>query len=185
MTIYHNFFKIAVFLALLSTQTLAKNQKNSYLNKNFTVNIRKHQDHLVSKFQDWSFYKVPQKNRTICYILSSPIEQNGNHFKRARSYFIVNNLINDADEITVISGYRFKENSDVEISFGHKKLYLFPFKSHAWAFDKNDDLNIIKEMQLNPEFSVTGFDKRGKITTDRYSLIGFRHAYFKMKKICK
>ena len=55
----------------------------------------------------------------------------------------------------------------------------------AWANDKNDDIDIIKEMQKHEDMVVTGIARDGKIATDTYSLIGFGQAYAKMKQTCK
>jgi len=55
----------------------------------------------------------------------------------------------------------------------------------AWANDKNDDADIIKEMQNNAEMIVSGVARDGKIAIDKYSLIGFVHSYKKLKEICQ
>ena len=73
---------------------------------------------------------------------------------------------------------------DIEVSFGSKKYYLFPYMSVSWANDKNDDIDIIKEMQRAEEFVVTGVTRDGKTSNDTYSLIGFPQAYVKMKETC-
>ncbi len=139
---------------------------------------------LQEKFQDWSVFKTNRKDKTICYIASIPIKKEGNHSKRGEAYFIVNNIVNDADEITVSSGFFYQEESNVEISFGSKKFYLFPHLSLAWANDKNDDIEIIKQMQKSEEMIISGVAKNTKVAIDTYSLIGFIPAYYKMKEIC-
>ncbi|MBM5781974.1 MAG: hypothetical protein FJ368_00955 [Pelagibacterales bacterium] len=139
---------------------------------------------LQEKFQDWSVFKTKKKDKTICYIASIPIKKEGNYTKRGDAYFLVNNIINDADEITVSSGFFYQEESNVEISFGSKKFYLFPHLTLAWANDKNDDIDIIKQMQKSEEMIVSGIAKNGKVVNDTYSLIGFVPAYSKMKEIC-
>ncbi len=156
-----------------------------YFRENFTVIMRENKDGLIERFQDWSIYKVKRFDKTICYMLSIPIEKKGDKFRRAESYFLVSDLINDANEIMVSSGFYYKKNSDIEISFGPKKFYLFSHESRGWAYDKNDDIDLIKEMQKNEEFVITSFSDAGKIAIDKYSLIGFRQAYFKLKEICK
>jgi hypothetical protein len=54
----------------------------------------------------------------------------------------------------------------------------------AWANDKNDDIDVIKEMQKVEEFVVSGVTREGKNSSDTYSLIGFPQAYAKMKEVC-
>ncbi len=100
-------------------------------------------------------------------------------------FFLVTNIENDADEISASSGFIYNKNSNVELTFGIKKYYLFPYKTVSWANDKNDDADIIKEMQNSAEMIVNGVARDGKIAVDTYSLIGFVNSYKKLKEICQ
>lgn len=140
---------------------------------------------LEMNFFDWTLFKTNRGDRIVCYLVSTPIKEGGYNYRKGEPYFMVTNLQNDADEVTASSGFVYKPTSDVEISFGPKKYYLFPYYGVSWAFDINDDLDIIKDMQKNPEMIVTGTTIDNKITFDTYSLIGFSKAYFKLKEICK
>ena len=139
---------------------------------------------LQAKYQDWNVFKTERGDRTVCYVASTPIKREGSYDKRGEPYFLVTDISNDADEISTSSGFIYKKKSDVEISFGSKKFYLFPYMTVAWANDKNDDIDIIKEMQKSEEIIVTGVARDGKIATDTYSLVGFAKAYAKMKATC-
>ncbi len=140
---------------------------------------------LQAKFQDWNVFKNERGDQIVCYTASIPIKREGNYDKRGEPFFLVTNIENHADEISSSSGFNYNKKSDVEISFGSKKFYLFPYKAMAWANDKNDDIDIIKEMQKHEDMVVTGIARDGKIATDTYSLIGFGQAYAKMKQTCK
>ena len=111
---------------------------------------------LQFKSQDWSVFKTNRGDKEICYMASTPIESRGGHGKSGESYFLVTNIVNDADEISAASGFVFKEKSDVELSFGSKKFYLFPYLTLAWANDKNDDIDIIKN--FFPTFNIGRVD---------------------------
>ena len=87
--------------------------------------------------------------------------------------------------VTNSSGFIFNKKSDVEVSFGSKKFYLFPYQTMAWANDKNDDIDIIKEMQKHEDMVVTGVALDGKIAVDVYSLIGFAESYQRLQEVCK
>jgi hypothetical protein len=181
-------FRIIIFSAILVVfyAFLARVEaKNSYLDENFTVNIRRNNDGFIEKFMDWSIYKVKRYDKNYCYALSMPISSTGTKFRRGRAYFVVSNLLDSPDEITLVSGFYYRKNSDVELSFGAKKFYLLTHKSRAWAYLASDDLDIIKEMQQNADFVISAFTDDGKFTEDRFSLIGFKQAYFKLKEICK
>ena len=140
---------------------------------------------LQARFQDWSVFKTERGDKVVCYIASTPIKSEGNFDKRGEPFFLVTNIDNDADEISTSSGFIYNKTSNVELAFGIKKYYLFPYKTVAWANDKNDDADIIKEMQGNAEMIVTGIARDGKIAVDTYSLIGFVHSYKKLKEICQ
>ena len=140
---------------------------------------------LQARFQDWRVFKTERGDKVVCYIASTPIKSEGNFDKRGEPFFLVTNIENDADEISASSGFIYNKNSNVELTFGIKKYYLFPYKTVSWANDKNDDADIIKEMQNNAEMIVNGVARDGKIAVDTYSLIGFVNSYKKLKEICQ
>lgn len=136
-------------------------------------------------FQDWRLFKAEHGNRVICYLVSTPIKKGGSKERRGEPYFLLTDVMNDADEITASSGYIYKSTSDVQVSFGAEKFYLFPYMAVAWADNANDDIDVIKEMQKNDEMIVSGITRDDKTTHDTYSLIGFTQAYAKLKEECK
>ena len=89
------------------------------------------------KFQDWSLFKTNRGDQIVCYLASTPIKTRGSIRNRGESFFLVTNIKNDADEISTASGFIYKNDSDVELSFGSKKFYLFPYKILAWAHEKS------------------------------------------------
>ena len=97
---------------------------------------------------------------------------------------MVTEIKNDADELSVSSGFIYDDSMDVEVSFRSKKFYLFPHDALAWANDKNEDIDIIKEMQKFDDFIVRGDGKKGKYGIDTYSLIGFKESYYLLKEKC-
>ena len=137
------------------------------------------------KFLDWSIFKNNRGDQEICYMISTPIKRDKSLKQRGEAFLIVTNINNDADEVSVSSGIDYKENSDVEMSFGEKKYWLFPYLARAWANDKNEDIKIIKQMQKSYDLVVTAFSADDRVIHDTYSLLGFPQAYFEMKKICK
>ncbi len=140
---------------------------------------------LQGKFQDWNVFKTDRGDKIICYTVSTPIRRDGNYDKRGEPFFLVTNIENDADEISTSAGFIFREKSNVEVSFGSKKFYLFPYKAIAWSNNKNEDIDIIKEMQKSADMVLSSVDKNGKIAIDTYSLIGFSQSYEMLKKACK
>jgi hypothetical protein len=140
---------------------------------------------LQGKFQDWNVFKIERGDKTVCYLASTPIKRDGNYDKRGESFFLVTSIENDANEISTSAGFIYNKNSNVEVSFGSRKFYLFPYRAMAWANDKNDDIDIIKEMQKHDDMIVNAVAHDGKISSDTYSLIGFVQAYKKMRQVCE
>ncbi len=140
---------------------------------------------LQVKYQDWTLFKSDHGDRIICYIASTPIKKAGSKERRGEPYFLITNVPNDADEVMASSGFIYKASSDVQISFGSQKFYLFPYMAIAWADNTNDDIDIIKQMQQSDEMIVSGTTRDDKVVHDTYSLIGFYKAYFKLKEECK
>lgn len=140
---------------------------------------------LVGSFKDWNLFKTKVNESNVCYLVSIPIKKSSNFVKRGEPYIVITNFTNDADEVVASSGFNYRKNSDVEISFGTKKFYFFPHLTLSWANDRNEDLDFIKEMQKNEELTVSATSYDNKFVSDNYSLIGFSRAYKKMKEICK
>lgn len=139
---------------------------------------------LQGKFADWSVFTSDLNNKKLCYMVSLPIKKDGNYYRRGDPYFLINNSSDNIDEITISSGYVYKEASEVELSFGLKKFNAFTYESLAWANSKSDDIDIIKEMRRNLDVVVLGINKKSQYSKDTYSLIGFNQAYGKMKEVC-
>ncbi|MFT6106612.1 MAG: hypothetical protein ACJA0S_000670 [Rickettsiales bacterium] len=140
---------------------------------------------LKGKFADWSIFVYDNGNKKICYMTSLPIKKNGNYYQRGEPYFLVTNSNDNIDEITISSGYNYKEFSEVELSFGLKKFNIFTYKNLSWSNSKTDDIDIIKEMKRNLDIVVKGLNKKNEYSSDTYSLIGFNQAFRKMKEACQ
>ena len=140
----------------------------------------------ISIHKDWTLFEVKIDNDDICYIESLPIQKTGNYKKRGEPYFIVMRKKGfKEDEISLSSGFIFKEKKDVEISILKRKFPLFIDNERAWTYDRNDDIEIVKQMKMGAKLYVTSYSMEDYIANDTYSLIGFNEAYEKMVDLCK
>lgn len=156
-----------------------------YPEKKPVINQETKQDISSEVIADAVLQVNPEKNhKKVCYMISLPIKKDGNYYRRGEPYFLITNSVDNIDEITIASGYTYKEASEVELSFGLKKFNAFTYKSLAWANSKTDDIDIIKEMRRNLDVVVLGINKKNQYSSDTYSLIGFNQAYGKMKEVC-
>jgi hypothetical protein len=139
---------------------------------------------LHGTYVEWSVFSTVQGKEKICYMASLPVKREGNYNKRGEPYFLIINNEDGFDEISVSSGYVYKKNSEVEISFGLKRFSIFTYNNLAWANDRRDDIEIVKAMRLSRDFIVSGNSLDNSYSQDTYSLIGFMEAYRKMKETC-
>ncbi|MCE3255163.1 MAG: uncharacterized protein K0R25_657 [Rickettsiaceae bacterium] len=137
------------------------------------------------KFADWNVFAVDFGSKKICYMMSLPVKKDGNYYRRGEPYFLIVNSNDNIDEITISSGYNYKNNSEVELSFGSKKFNALTYKTLSWANNKTDDIEIIKEMRRSLDVLVLGVNKNNQYSIDTYSLIGFNQAFGKMKEACR
>jgi hypothetical protein len=146
------------------------------------------------KFLDWTVFKTQRGRAIVCYMVAMPInkviiENNKSQDKKVKRpeilpYFLVANIKDSPDEISVYSGFNYKKDSEVKVSFASKSFYLFPYISTAWANDRDEDATIIKELQKNDQMTIISYSDQDYSTIDTYSLIGFSLAYKKMNEIC-
>lgn len=122
--------------------------------------------------------------RSFCYMVATPIKSSGNYDKRGESFFLVVKIKGGDEEISHSSGFIYDENSEVELAFDDMNFYLFPYNAMAWADNRNQDLDIIKEMTKNKSMRIVGVSQAGRFAIDTYSLAGFAESYKQMDENC-
>ena len=91
----------------------------------------------------------------------------------------------DVNEVSVSSGFLYNPDKDIELTILKRKFPLFANDEKAWTYDKNDDIEIVKQMQTGAKMYVLGYSKANSKAYDTYSLFGFAEAYKKMLELCK
>ena len=82
------------------------------------------------------------------------------------------------------AGYRFKEESEINVRIEGDSYKLFTDSEMAWAWDEDGDKKLIASMRQGKKMVVVGTSWRGTETTDTYSLFGFTRAYKKLLDAC-
>lgn len=140
----------------------------------------------ISVHKDWTLFKVKINNKEICYIASLPIKKEGNYKRRGEPYVIVTREKGaDYDEVSLSSGFLYDPDRDIEVSILKRKFPMFSNEEKAWTYDRNDDVEMVKQMKAGAKMYVLGYSKAGTMANDTYSLIGFNEAYEKMINLCK
>ena len=142
----------------------------------------------VDQFKDWTVFKLQKEGAPTCYIASAPVKETGNYKKRGDRYLLVTRRGKDVYEISVSSGYPYKEGSTVEIKVdGKTKANFFTTNKTpeiAWALKPSDDKSVVDGMIKGYKMTVKGFSRLGTHSVDTYSLMGFTKAFDRMKSEC-
>ena len=140
----------------------------------------------ISIHKNWTLFKTVEKGKEFCYIASLPIDKEGNYKKRGEPYaMVMREKGAQYDEVSISSGFIYDPDKDVEISILKRKFPLFANDEKAWTYDRNDDVEIVKQMKLGAKMYVLSYSKTGDRANDTYSLIGFNDAYNAMISLCK
>lgn len=138
---------------------------------------------LLSTHADWEAYAAGEKTQRVCYAASVPKKNDGNR----ETYVSVSHRPGEKahDVVNVAAGYKFKEQSEVELEIGTQKFKLFTAGDGAWAKDAATDKAIVDAMRRGNALVVRGTPAKGKPTEDSYSLSGFSAAYAAIGKACE
>jgi len=141
----------------------------------------------ISEHGPWAAFKTDESTGPLCYIGAEPRKQEGDYSRRGETYLLVMHRpkLKENDVISVLAGYTYKAESQVQIRIdGKKAADLFTKDTHAWAYDEQSDKALVQAMKRGSSMVVTGTSSRGTLTTDTYSLSGFTAAYNDARKAC-
>lgn len=140
----------------------------------------------VSIHKNWTLFKSTVNGKEMCYIVSLPIKKEGNYKRRGEPYALVSKVKgNDYEEVSMSSGFIYDPDKDIEVLISKRKFPMFSNEEKAWAYDKNDDVEMVKYMKKGTTMNVIGYSKLGFMANDTYSLMGFTEAYDNMINLCK
>ena len=142
----------------------------------------------LKRFQDWNVYQSHTDKGQICFISSEPKILKGEYDRnnRGSTRVFVSHGPDKADHnvISVIAGYRYKKQSDVDFVIDDKKTKLFTDNNRAWSSGTEDDQRLVSEMKRGKKLVVIGISSRNNRTIDEYSLLGFTKAKDFLDKLC-
>ena len=154
----------------------------------FTTNLSASEKIQIDQFNDWSVLRQETDAGRLCYITSEPIEKKGDYNKSNRGetrVFVTHGPGKaERDVVSIVAGYVFKKQSEVELNIDGNKQSFFTLEDRAWSFGQDEDKKIIRNMKRGNKLTVTGVSSRGNKTIDVYSLSGFTKAKQMLDKIC-
>ncbi|GMO63293.1 MAG: hypothetical protein Ta2D_10100 [Rickettsiales bacterium] len=138
-------------------------------------------------YDSWNVYQSVVDNKDICYIMALPIEKRGNYKKRGEPYIIVSRVKGSNFMEVVVSGsFLNDEKKPGDVMILKRKFPLYVRNEKAFTVDRNDDVEIIRLMNLREakRVYVRNFFNNGSFAVDVYSTNGFVLAYQKLLEIC-
>ena len=140
----------------------------------------------LGTFGSWWAYSEGAGDGRVCYAGTRPGKKEGKVAGRRDAYLLVTNRPGQkaTGEISLSSGYPFKEGSDAVATIGDKKFKMFTRGDNAWTYDAQADKAMVGALKAGKQIVVTGTVKTGQVTTDTYSLAGFPKALAAIDKAC-
>ncbi len=140
---------------------------------------------LIEVYGDWTASIAAGKAKT-CYALAKP-KQRIPDGKRDQAYvFIADRPAEKVrNEVSVMMGFPIKEGSAAKAKVGKTEFDLVAVSSAFFMKNPSDDARIVDLMKRGGVLTVKAPPLKGALTTDIYSLNGFKQALDRAQKECR
>lgn len=141
---------------------------------------------LLGQFKDWQAGARNTGKGKVCFVISKPQSEEPKGVNRDPVYFFVTHRPSESvrNEVSLMIGYPFKQDSKVTIQVGSDSFLLFTNRDNAWLADPNEEKRLINAMRAGSNMVIKGTSRRGTLTTDQYSLSGISAALNKINTEC-
>ncbi|MCC9621223.1 invasion associated locus B family protein [Thalassospira sp. MA62] len=152
----------------------------------FSVAKAQNAPKLIDVYGKWEAYTYSEEGDKVCYIGSQPTSAKGDYTQRGKIYVLVTHRpgLKLFNEVSFITGYTYRDDSNVDLRIDSKKFELFTHDDSAWAKTPETDRKLVSAMKAGSQMVVVGYSSRGTKTTDTYSLSGFTAAYNAISRAC-
>lgn len=166
---------------------------------------------LVASYDDWSVYHHGQSGKArVCYTLASPKTRDPEDLKRDAGYAFISERPGEhvRNEVSFVMGFEIgtadadkpspdknpdkkKSAKDKKPKFvtptatiGESQFELMPKGGDLWVKNAAQEGQFIDEMRRGSKLEIRVSSKKGVVTTDTYSLTGFKQAIDRATKDC-
>ena len=141
---------------------------------------------LIGTYGDWAAYSFTEGGNKVCYMVSQPTKAEGNYTKRGDIFALITHRPgqNTKNVFSYITGYTYKDGSEVTARVNGKTYNLFTQKDMAWTSDQSTDNALAQDIRQGSKLVIKGRSSRGTLTTDTYSLKGSGSAHDAISKAC-
>ncbi len=144
------------------------------------------EEKILGVFNAWEAWASAVGKNKVCFMSSLPRKSAGKYKKRGEASVIVTHWPGRKryDEVSVVAGYSYKKESQVDIVIDGKSFDLYTDADRAWRYSKQEDLQLVRAMRKGKAMVVRGVSTRGTRTRDTYSLAGFTAAHKAINRAC-
>jgi hypothetical protein len=141
----------------------------------------------LGQFSRWTAYTYMAGGGKVCYAVTQPTESQPKGVNRDPVYVFITNRPKEGvrHEVSVITGYPYKEGSKTEVKIGSDAFVMFTKDDGAWMQNAAEETRLINAMKAGSDMIVSGTSRRGTVTTDTYSLAGVTAALKKIDSECQ
>jgi invasion protein IalB len=161
---------------------------------------------LVGSYGDWKVYHSASGRAKICYLLAEPKTREPDEEKRDKAYAFISERPAERvrNEVSFVMGFEVATAADLKdrkhdkkakkadadpaaptVVIGEAEFALAPKGNDLWVKNPAEESQVIDEMRKGSSLVIKAIPKRGRATTDTYSLTGFSQAVDKALKDCQ
>lgn len=137
-------------------------------------------------FHDWYAYEATENGNKFCFMVSRPSKLEPANLNHGEVILYVTHRPseNATDVVSLMTGYNFKNDSEVRVRIGNRDFALFTSDNTAWARDRSTDRALVDAMRGGATLTARGTSRRGNATTYTFSLAGFSAAHDEISRAC-
>ncbi|PCI01558.1 MAG: hypothetical protein COB76_01110 [Alphaproteobacteria bacterium] len=141
---------------------------------------------LIGNFGDWAAYSFEENGKKVCYMVTQPKKAEGKYTKRGDIFALITHRPAEKTKnvFSYITGYTYKNNSEVTVTIDGNNTKLFTQKDMAWTKSPGADNGLALAVRKGSKMVVKGRSSRGTVTTDTISLKGSGGAHDAINKTC-
>ena len=144
---------------------------------------------LLGTYGDWEAYTASPGGKKVCFALAKPkkSETNPPGRKRDPAFLFISSRPSEnvRNEVSMIVGYPFKDNTDAAVEIGQAKFAMTTQKDGAWIKNVAEEARMLDAMRKGADLTVKGTSGRGTQSVDQYSLKGLVQALDRADQECK
>jgi len=139
----------------------------------------------LGEFKDWQAFQNGTGKSKSCFAITSPKERRPRLERDPATLFITRRPGEGVrDELSMITGFPMKDGGEATLTVGRTDFDLYTKGSNAWIKNAAQGTAVISAMRKSRTLVFEGDSKRGRTTTDRYSLAGMPQALEAITKGC-